>query len=175
MKNQTYKLDLQLFSEDQEPEKNPVDPNKNLIEAMKELQKNTVPKTAYEALEKQNRELINDVLNERKPMSDPAPQQGLTIQELRNELYGPNRKDMTNLEYWDKTLKLRDLVMAKGEADPFAPNGKYANAEAKDYLSADTVAKGMRECIEAADGDPALFNNELTKRGLDKITYRPQK
>ena len=164
-----YILDLQMFAEDQTAEqpKEEVDPNKNAVEALKKLQENSVPKDKYEALEKQNKELWETAING-GGKSKGTPQKA-TIEDLREELYGSKRHPMTNLEYWTKTMDLRDMVMESGAVDPMVPSGNKVQATANDFLVADNIAKTMKELIKQADGDPDLFNSLLTRAGLDKI------
>ena len=169
MKDQTrFNLDLQLFAEgDQEETTEKVDPNKNFAEIVKELKANTVPKEVYEKLEQQNKDLYNAILNgESVKTPEEVKPQRESIENLRKELY-VDKKRMTNLEYWTKTLSLREQLMELGQTDPFAPVGRKVKATSADFNSAQSVADGIKECIEAAGGDPIAFNNELRRRGLD--------
>lgn len=173
MKNQSviYKLDLQLFAEDpkseEKEEKNLPTPEENAVETLKKLKENTVSKEKYLEVVRQNKELWEANLNgerlnqeeEKKLKKEP------TIQELREDLYG-GKKRLSNLDYWDKTLKLRKAIMDKGGADPFVANGRKAKASTQDFIRAEAIAEAMQECVDAADGDPAAFNLELHRRGL---------
>lgn len=167
MKNQTYKLDLQLFAEDPKSEETVVvNPDENLAKAIVDLKKNTVSLEDYKKLEAHNKELLDAVINgngedvvKDKPV---AP----SIKELREDLFG-NKKHLSNLEYWEKTLALREALMAQGETDPFVPVGEKIVAENSDYEAAERVAQVVKECIEYAKGDSAVFTNELQRRTID--------
>ena len=89
-----------------------------------------------------------------------------SIEELRDELYGDKRHPMTNLEYWTKTLDLRDQLLEAGQDDPMVPHGKKVRANAQDYASAERVAEYMAELVKAANNDPVAFNGLLDKAGL---------
>ena len=165
-----FKLDLQLFADEpaQEKPENKVDPNKNTIEALQRLKANSVSKEDYEKLEEQNRQLLDAIINGssiNQEVVDKPAYQG-SINDLRAELYGPKRKEMTNLEYVSKTLLLRDMLMEQGKTDPFVPVGRKVQATYADYESANKVYVGLKKCVEAADGDPVAFNAELRKLGL---------
>jgi len=165
-----FKLDLQLFAEDQKeakPEEQKVDPEKNYAKAISELKASTVPKEEYKKLEEQNKQLLDAIINgngvhdEHEESSHES-----SIEELQRDLY-IDKKKMTNLEYWSKTLLLRRKLMEQGETDPMTPAGHKVQATATDYLTAENVANGIQECIDASGGDPELFNSELRRRGLD--------
>ena len=173
MKDQTrFILDLQLFA-DGDPQDKPdkVDPEKNYAETIKQLKANSVSKEDYEKLEAQNRQLLDAIVNggsvpedkNNKPDKvDVLP----SIKELREDLYG-GKKHLNNLEYWEKTLALREALMAQGETDPFVPAGKRITAENSDFEAAERVATVVKECIEYAKGDSAIFTSELQRRTID--------
>ena len=168
MKNQSvlYYLDLQLFAEDQTPADDITPPaDKNAVETLKKLKENTVPKEDYLKVVQENKELWEAALNgkqqqEEEKISSP------TIDSLRSELYGPNRKKMTNLEFVSKNLELRKQVMQQGGTDPFVANGRKVKATSQDLVMGEAIATALQECVDAADGDPAAFNLELQRRGL---------
>lgn len=173
MKDQTrFNLDLQLFAEGDPQEKpDKVDPEKNYAETIKQLKANSVSKEDYEKLEAQNKQLLDAIVNggsvpevkDDKPEKvDVVP----SIKELREDLYG-GKKHLNNLEYWEKTLALREALMAQGETDPFVPVGKKIVAENSDYEAAERVATVVKECIDYAQGDSEVFTNELQRRTVD--------
>lgn len=164
-----YILDLQLFAEEDqksaEPEK--VDPEKNYAKAIAELKAKTVSREDYQKLEEQNKQLLDAIINGNGGQDSPEDKtKRASIEELRKDLY-VDKKTMTNLEYWEKTLQLRELLMEQGKTDPFVPVGHKVKATSADYAAAENVASGIKECIEAAGGDPVAFNNELRRRGLN--------
>lgn len=85
---------------------------------------------------------------------------------LRKELYclEPN---LSNLEYWDKTLQLRQAIIDEGGSDPFLPAGQKIAASAEDREKANNVAKIVQECIDYAQGDSSIFTTELNRRTVD--------
>ena len=62
--------------------------------------------------------------------------------------------------------------MARGETDPFLPVGKRIVPEQSDIEAANRVAEHLRECIEIANGDSAVFTNELQRRMIDTLPRR---
>ena len=174
MKDQTrFNLDLQLFAEEdpQEPT-DKVDPEKNYAKAIRDLKENSVSKEDYEKLEAQNKQLLDAIINGNGETDDKDKVEVLpSIKELREDLYG-GKKHLSNLEYWEKTLALREALMAQGETDPFVPVGEKIVAENSDYEAAERVASVVKECIEYAKGDSAVFTNELQRRTIDTAIPR---
>ena len=165
-----YKLDLQMFAEDDPEKKDPKeeseDKDLDAIKALKELKANTVSKKEFEAVKKRNKELLEIVMNGEDPKKNLPEKKRASIEELRAELYGDKRHPMTNLEYWKKTLDLRDQLLEAGQDDPMVPHGKKVRANAQDYASAERVAEYMAELVKAANDDPVAFNGLLDKAGL---------
>ena len=168
-----YKLDLQLFAEEDPQDKpNKVDPEKNYAQTIKDLKANTVSRKDYEKLEEQNKQLLDAIINGNGEADDKDKVEVLpSIKELREDLYG-GKKHLSNLEYWEKTLALREALMAQGETDPFVPVGEKIVAENSDFEAAERVATVVKECIEYAKGDSAVFTNELQRRTIDTAIPR---
>ena len=71
--------------------------------------------------------------------------------------------ELSNLEYADKVLTLRNELIAQGQRDPFLPYGKDVYPTMEDEAEAQAVADALEDCIEAANGDSAIFTNELQR------------
>ena len=172
MKNQTtYKLDLQLFADDQTPpEEQKVDPNAPTVEALKKLKETTVSKEQYEKLEGQYKEALDAIINGNGVKPETVEVVKPSVEELRKDLFGGKR--LSNLEFWKKSLALREELMARGETDPFLPVGTKIIPEQSDIEAANRVAEVVQECIDYADGDSAAFTNELQRRTIDVIPRR---
>ena len=167
MKTRPYKLDLQLFAEDQQDQQQEViDPNANAVEAIKKLKETTVSKEAYEAVVKQNKELFDTVINGGSIKDESSKAEEPSIQELRGKLFKVD-SGLNNLEYWETALLLRKKLMEQGETDPFVPVGKRITPEQSDFDAAQRVADVVQECIDYAEGDSQVFTNELQRRTID--------
>lgn len=138
--------------------------NSDYIEAIKTLKETTVEKGAYDALRAENKKLLQALVNgeeiepENKVLSED-------INTLRHEIF--NNDSLTNLEYWDKVLKLRSALLKRGDEDPFVPQGNKVSATANDYATAEKVATIMQEMVDNAEGDPNVFLNEYQRRVKD--------
>ena len=135
------------------------------ISAINEIKQNSVPRDKYEQLEREKKELINALKNNSQ-INLVDDREKKSIDELRNDLFNTGR-DLTNLEYVERTLALRDALIEKGEPDPFLPNGKNYSITQDDINKAEIVAQTFRECVDYANGNSQLFTQELMRRTKD--------
>jgi len=161
-----FKLQIQLFAEDQ-PEDD--DPTKKYLDEI-EKQKAEV-KAKEEELKKareENKTLLNRILDgDLGPNDkDPEDKDSKAVSELRDELFKP-KKDLNNLEFAQKTLALRDKIMEEGGIDPFLPQGSKVRITAEDREAAQRVAECMKHCIDIADGDSEIYTRELMRITTD--------
>ena len=145
-----------------------VDTTQDYISAINEIKQNTVSKEAYNKVVEDNKKLLDSLVHgtgngqdqEQKP-KEPD------IDELREELYGVNRNDMTNYEYVDKTLQLRKAIMDKGGGDPFVPSGMKIQPSLEEFQKAQNVADILQEQVDDVKnnygGDPSIFNDKLSR------------
>ena len=148
------------------------------IEAIKEMKQNTVPKSDYAKLKEENKRLLDSIINGAElpeEMKHREEKQKVDIQALRNELYGNKNNEMTNLEYIQKTLELRNAIIEQGGDDPFVDKGHNVNPTREDYEAAEMVAQIYQECIDYANGDSQLFTQELMRRTVDTAPIASRK
>lgn len=151
------------------------EPEIDYIETINQLKANSVNKSDYEKLKAENQKLLKSIINgEEIPASAIA--QETSKEDLRKELYGGEGFHGSDIEFWKKTLELREKVMDEEGYDPFVPKGRQAVVTAADYEVADRVASVVRDVLEYANGDNALFISELNKRttgtGMDRVAGR---
>lgn len=136
------------------------------IDTINELKANSVSKEKYDQLVEEKKGLI-EALKSGQQIQMVNEEQPVDIEQLRKDLYGDPDKPISNLEYVEKTLKLRQALIDKGEPDPFLPNGAEYVYDKADADKAAYVAQVFQECIDYADGDEQLFTNELMRRTKD--------
>lgn len=147
------------------------DVDKNYIETIKKLKEGSVSKEEYEKVVKQNKDLLENIVNGKSlpdiPKEEPLTQQ--TINEHAKYLFAENA-ETNNLDYWKHALKYRKAVMAVyGEkADPFVPYKRDTVADADVYEKAQNVANKVEELI-AEVGD----NSTAFTIGLQRIMVDP--
>lgn len=142
--------------------------NSQYIEAIGELKKNSVPREKFDKLMEENKQLLKTITeypangNNEKVQEKPKED----IAALRKALYG-SEADLDNLDYIDKTLRLRKALMDEGEPDPFVGRGEKLVPDDNDYKSAEKVADVLQQCVDYAQGDSEVFTNELQRRIID--------
>ena len=141
-----------------------IDTNQDYISALNEMKKNTVSKEAYDKLREDNKKLLDPIVSGQS-LEQTEVKQEVDVDALRKELFGKSRRDLSNLEYVDKALQLRKALMEKGEQDPFVMKaGRTSSPEAEDFKKAERVASVLQECVDIADGNDSVFDNEFQRR-----------
>ena len=146
------------------------DNTNDYIDQIKKLKENSVSKEDYDKLRLDNKRLI-DALANGTQIEDAVGSKVSAVEkinECRKKLFS-KENNLSNLEYCDTALKLRDALIENGERDPFLPFGHEVVATDSDYESANRVATVMKECIDYADGDSNIFTNELQRRTVDVV------
>lgn len=140
----------------------------DLINAIKEIKQNSVPREQYEKLQNENRELLDSLINGGQvEMIDTTTKP--SIEQLRKDLFSKEatEKGMSNLEFIEKSLALREAIIENGGIDPFLPVGKGVEITRDDYEAAEFTAQQFKECIDIAKGNSEIFTNELMRRTID--------
>ena len=133
------------------------------IEAIKDLKQNTVDRSKYDELRAENKKLLESIVNGRE-IEMPEAKQQESIEEIRKAWLNP---DANNLEVITNALKLREALIAEGKPDPFLPLGKQIMPTNEDIEAANRVAEVFQSCVDYAEGDSAVFTNELQRRTID--------
>lgn len=93
------------------------------------------------------------------------------MDKLRAELFYPKR-ELSNLEYVEKALELRDAVLEQEGTDIFVL-GKHGQAPTQEaYDSAQRFADVVSNAIERADGSSEVFTAELMRHTNDTVLPR---
>ena len=132
------------------------------LAAIKELKENSVDRSKYEELRAENKKLLDSIVNGTE-VAVPHEEKK-SIEELRAAYL---KEDQSNLEYITNTLKLREALIAEGKPDPFLPIGEQILPTDEDVATAQKVADVLQECVDYAEGDSAVFTNELQRRLVD--------
>ena len=138
------------------------------IKAINELKQNSVPRKQYEELQKENKELLDTLINGGQLQVNEVVEKP-SIEELRKGLFSKEaaEKDMTNLEFVSRSLELRNAIIESGGTDPFLPVGRGIEITRDDYEAAEFTAQQFQECIDIAKGNSEVFTAELMRRTVD--------
>lgn len=135
------------------------------IQIIQDLKNNSVSKDKYNRLSEENKRLMTALANGETVEVEAPETPDLT--ELRTALYVDDCQKLSDLDLIKKTLELRKAIMDQGGGDPFVPAGKRYAPEDSDFDIAQKVADVFQQCVDYADGDNAIFVNELQRRTMD--------
>lgn len=137
-----------------------------LAQALREARENSVSKEEYERLQKENRDLVAQIINGEGSSGNGQenPPKEADIDAIKDKLYGPKSSQLSNLEFWKLTLELRDAVIKRDGVDPFLPHGANIKPTDNDVERAQAVADVVSECIKEADGDSGVFTALLQSK-----------
>ena len=155
----------ELNNVEQTTESNSID----YINAINELKQNTVSRESYDKLRAENKQLLDTLVNGGQINQITSIEQP-KVDELRKDLFG--NQNLSNLEYCEKALKLREAIMNEGGRDPFLPFGHNVNVADDDIAAANRVASTLKEIIDYADGNTDIFTMELQRRMVDGVPFR---
>ena len=150
--------------EQQIPDNEPEMTANEYINQINDLKERTVSREEYERIKNDNRELAKALING-TGANIPGitkPEEKPDLDDLRKKLF--TKKSKNDLEYFTNLLALRDGVMADGQPDPFLPINREFRATAQDEADAERIATQIKEAIDYANGDPAVFSNDLRRR-----------
>ena len=148
--------------EDQTPPEQDTDQTLSPEEVL-DIKKNFVKKEDYDKLQNDYKKLVKDVLDGADITNPNGESDSPKISDLRKELYGPD-SNLNNLEYVEKTLQLRKLIIEETGKDPFLPSGIKETPSEADIAAAARTAELMQKCVDEANGDPEVFDVILSKK-----------
>lgn len=138
--------------------------NNEYIQALQQLRETTVPKETYEKLKEENKQLLQTLVE--GGTIEQTEEQKESVEDLRKKLFSQDG-NLNNLDYISAVLDLRDALLTEGKPDTFLPWGKNTVPTREEVEQAERVASVFRECVEYADGDNAVFTNELQRKTID--------
>ena len=127
------------------------------------MKENMVLKSDYDEAINENRKLAEQLMRIPSPTEEAAAKAKpkVDVNKLKEKFSAATQ--MTNLEFVDTALQLRDALIEDGKPDPFLPVGRRISPTEDDIKKASKVAEAFQYCVDAAQGDPAIFNMELMR------------
>ena len=145
--------------------------NEQYIAAIEEMKANTVSRDAYNKLRNENKQLLDALVSGKEIPQEPVKKP--STDELRKKLFGG--QDLSNLEYVETALSLRNSLIEAGERDPFLPYGDKVDITPEQIDAAEKVAAGLQEMVDFAEGDSGVFSAEYQRRVKDVAIPRGRK
>lgn len=146
----------------------------NYIEAMAEMRKSMVSKEEYNKVMEENKQLV-DALVSGKQIELPEPEPEVDLNALRSKIFNTDGNDITDLEYAETVLALREELIKRGELDPFVTKSHDYVPTQADYDDAENVAKALQYAVDVANGNPGLFRSAFQDCIVDSAPANAQK
>ncbi len=146
------------------------DTNQMYLDEIQNLKANSVSKDEYAKLQEDNKRLLKSLVNGTPAPDGQGSPEKVDINALRKDLF--MNENLSNLEYAQNALRLRQELIDSGQPDPFLPQGVNINPTSEDREAANRVAEVMQECIDYAEGDSQVFTAELMRRTNDTKIIR---
>ena len=135
------------------------------LATIKELKQNSVDRQKYDQLKAENKKLLDSIVNGQE-LDLPQESKKRSVDEIRSEMFKQDN-GLTNLQYIQDALELRQQLISEGKPDPFLPVGNQIAPTDFDIATAERVANVLQECVDYAEGDSSVFTNELLRRTVD--------
>lgn len=146
-----------------------IDSEQDYVQAINDLKSNTVSKEQYQKLRSENKKLLDALVNGQQ--IETPKEEKADIAELRKKLFNKDG-NLSNLEYVETTLQLRNALIENGDTDPFLPYGDKVDITNDMRDKADRVAEALQECVDFADGDSGIFTAQLQRITKDVLPGR---
>lgn len=134
------------------------------IDTINDLKANTVSREKYDQLLAEKKDLVNALKNNSQ-VNLVEPEKEVDLDELRHDLFTDT--SLTNLQFADKLLTLRNKILDEDNIDIFMGQGPKYVYNKEDQDNADLFGQVLEECLEIADGNNEVFMTEFGKRVAD--------
>ena len=180
---QKLKFNIQLFATDEEAKKDEIEQEKEedntkYIEALQEVKKNSVEKSKFDALQEENKKLLQALIDgDQVTVEQEAPTPtGDRIKELHKKMFTDDYQG-SDLDYCQDALELRDLIIERDgeDADPFLPHSHDYLITQQDREAANRVASELRDAIELSNGSNKVFIATLQEKMVDSAPMKSGK
>lgn len=132
------------------------------VQAIKDLKANSVSRDDYMKLKQENKNLLQSLVNGTPASAEAEVLPKADINELRKELFF--NKNLTNLEYAEKFLELRDRIIEEEGVEATFMKTPDSSQLQQAIDSSERVCDVLQQCIDSANGDDAIFTAALQSR-----------
>lgn len=137
----------------------------NAAKELIEFKKKYVTREEYEKAVKRGDDFLAAIMENREDeiaRQQKEKEDKETAEDIARRLFVPDNS-MSDIEYVQNALKLREIKLKAGEKDPFLPD----SPRDEDYEIAQNVADVFEDCLKLANGDNGAFLALLQTRIKD--------
>lgn len=143
----------------------PTEPDTNnsqqYIDAIRDLQKNSVSRDKYNKLEAENKQLLDTLVNG-GTIEQVNVEPELSIEELSKNFLTADKTKIHSYDGFKNLLELRDKILAESGDDIFAKDNSY-----NERVKAERTAASIQQCIDDSRGDKDVFMREFNDRLIE--------
>lgn len=136
----------------------------DMAAAFAEAKKNTVPKQDYDKVVKMNQQLTQQLINNQSVEVVDKPEFDLAAECKKLNSDVESHKHITNLEYAERSIAIRNAALEKGYRDPILSTDPKSVPSEEEVAARTAVWSIMEDCVKEANGDPTLFNALMRKK-----------
>lgn len=140
----------------------------NYIEQIKALRANSVDRAKYDKVIEENKQLTQALIDGGQIQGATVVQEEPDISAIAESLL---HESNNNLSYISKALQYRQAIMDKFDVDVFVSGDPTHTPTGEDYETAARTAEVLQNCVDVADGDPAVFQSELQRVLVDNNNW----
>lgn len=134
------------------------DPNDfDLLNEVKKLKENSVPKEEYDKLLAEKKKLMRDFVYGSGDSTDVGETKP-SIQELRETIFGDNCEQLSNRDFWKSVSELYHERLEKDGKNIFLPKGQKTRYKREDYEMVNSMMETIDSMLEDSQDNPSLFN-----------------
>lgn len=139
------------------------------VAAIKALKENSVPKSEFDKVVQEKQVLIRGIADGAAlPDSDKPAENKPDIKQLREKIRNAGENNLSNAEFVQTALDLRDACLAEGLPDPFLPLGIKRKPDNQDLAGAEKVADAFKSMLEEAKDEEGKVDNDFFNALLKK-------
>lgn len=131
------------------------------VQAINELKQNSVSKEMYNKVVEEKNKYLKALIDGNQ-VAEAQPKEPVDVDALRSDLFS-GKRDLSNLEYVQKALELRNALIESDGVDIFVGKGSKLTPTNEDYEAAQRVADTFQQCVDVAQGDSEIFTRELMR------------
>lgn len=128
----------------------------DLLDEVKKIKENSVPKEEYEKERAKNKELMRRLVE--GGGQEDKTDDTVDLNKIREDLFKNNAEGLSKREFWQKVLTLRHERLKNEGVDIFLPKGRKTRYTRLDIESANRLDETITQMIEDSEDNPALFD-----------------
>lgn len=139
------------------------------VAALNAVKANSVPKSEYEKVLQEKQVLIRGMAEGATlPESDKPAENKPDLKTLREKIRNAGENNLSNAEFVQTALDLRNACLAEGLPDPFLPLGIKRKPDNDDLAGAEKVADAFAAMLDEAKDDEGKVDNDFFNALLKK-------